>query len=203
MPYNDSPWHRKNCPSEDSSVEEEIEEEIEEELLEEIEEGIEEGIEEKILEEIEEKIEEEIEEEIEERIEDKILEEGQEFANKVEEEVEEDQEYVYSTDEDFEDSLDLNDEEKSEINEIANFDKSNRENYSDTSSDEVRIQFSGTHVYTYTRENCKKANTQRFSFFTKVFQKNKYQNSKSSLMQLITAYLFTPIDAELTPLLFS
>ena len=78
------------------------------------------------------------------------MEEGQEFTNKVQEEVEEVQEDI---------------KEQTSIS-------SNRENYSDTSFAEVRIQFSGTHVYNYTHEDCKKANTQRFSFFTKVFQKN-------------------------------
>ncbi|KAJ4943253.1 hypothetical protein JOQ06_005757 [Pogonophryne albipinna] len=94
MTYNDSPWHRKTCPSEDSSVEEEIEEEIE---------GVQETMEE-------------------------VQETGvQEFANKVEEEVEEDQEFVYSVDEDFKDTLDLHDEEESEIKEMSDLDKTESE----------------------------------------------------------------------------
>ncbi|KAF3857885.1 hypothetical protein F7725_011086 [Dissostichus mawsoni] len=43
-------------------------------------------------------------------------------------EVEEDQEFVYSVDEDFEDSLDLHDEEESEIKEISDLDDTESEN---------------------------------------------------------------------------
>ncbi|KAL3047282.1 hypothetical protein OYC64_021496 [Pagothenia borchgrevinki] len=143
MTYNDSPWHRKTCPSEDSSVEEEIEEQIEEEIMEEVQETMEE------VQEFANKVEEEVEED-------------QEFVYSLDEDFEDtldlhDEEEseikgmsdLDKTESEIEEILELNDEKQSEINEIANFDdkteseieetsiSSNREKYSYTSSDET------------------------------------------------------------------
>ncbi|XP_034066079.1 myosin heavy chain, fast skeletal muscle-like isoform X2 [Gymnodraco acuticeps] len=166
MTYNDSPWHRKTCPSEDSSVEEEIEDETLEEVQETMEEVQETGVQE-----FANKVEEEVEEDqefvysVDEDFEDLHDEEESEIKemsdlDKTESEMEEILEFAAETESENEYILDFSDEKQSEINKIANFDEteyemevileeveedikeqtsisSNRENYRDTSFDET------------------------------------------------------------------
>ncbi|XP_033936530.1 putative leucine-rich repeat-containing protein DDB_G0290503 [Pseudochaenichthys georgianus] len=145
MTYNDSPWHRKTCPSEDSSVEEEIEEEIMEEVQEfanKVEEEVEEDQE--FVYSVDEDFEDTLDLHDEEESEIKEMSD----LDKTESDIEEILELAEEIESEMEDILDLNDEKQSEINEIANFDdkteseieettiSSNREKYS-TSSDET------------------------------------------------------------------
>ncbi|KAI4828678.1 hypothetical protein KUCAC02_022757 [Chaenocephalus aceratus] len=141
MTYNDSPWHRKTCPSEDSSVEEEIMEEVQE-FANKVEEEVEEDQE--FVYSVDEDFEDTLDLHDEEESEIKEMSD----LDKTESEIEEILELAEEIESEMEDILDLNDEKQSEINEIANFDdkteseieettiSSNREKYS-TSSDET------------------------------------------------------------------